>query len=133
MKWIWPLCLLMLVGCTLPEIKKIELTVEKEMLYDALKNIVDYEEVEIKPQSTVFKSDATNVVLILLTNPSVEVTDNAQRYEHARKAALLTVNSIENHSDYDFFLVTFIERTQIGKYFNNKIQRVKFTLGDLKL
>jgi isopenicillin N synthase-like dioxygenase len=65
--------------------------------------------VEIKPQSTTFKSDGVNVVFILLTYPSKELTDNAQRYEHARKAALFIVNSIGNHSDYDFFLLNLLK------------------------
>jgi hypothetical protein len=103
------------------------------MHYDALKNRGDHEEVEIKTQSKAFKSHVTNAVLILLTNPAEDITANAPRYEHARKAALLTANSIEKHSNYDFFLVKFMDRTQREQYYTNKIQSVKFTLQDLKL
>ena len=115
---IWLLVLIVIASCTLPEIKKIELTVGKKGLHDALKNIGDYEEGEIKPKYTAFKSHIAIVGHILLTSPAEDLTSNSQRYKHARNAVLLIVNSIEKHSDYDFFVAKFI----------NRIQRVSITL-----
>ncbi len=54
------------------------------------------------------------------------------RYLLARKAALLTINSIDNKPDYDYINVEFLVVKKNGVSSQEVKQKVIFTLDDLK-
>lgn len=121
-----------LAGCSLPEIEAVNFIVDEKMLYAELLKIGKYESVEIKSSSTAHASEVTKSLIIILTNPKVEVKEYADRYTNARKAVLLTINSIENHRNFDTYLVKFVKSTKKGAITSQNIENISFTMDDLR-
>jgi len=65
-------------------------------------------------------------------NPYNEPVNYEARYALARKTALLTINSIDNKTDYDYINVEFLVVKKNGVSSHGVKQKVIFTLDELK-
>jgi len=115
----------MALSCAMPEPKKPQLSVDEEMLMSALKQSGEYEKVGVFGETTFYNSTENS-------NPYKEPVNYEARCALARKAALLTINSIDNKTDYDYINVEFLVVQKNGVSSHGVKQKVIFTLDDLK-
>ena len=122
----------MALSCAMPEPKKPQLSVDEEMLMSALKQSGEYEKVGVFGETTFYNSTENSSLKIVLMNPYKEPVNYEARYALARKAALLTINSIDNKTDYGYINVEFLVVKKNGVSSHGVKQKVIFTLDELK-
>jgi hypothetical protein len=117
--------------CSLPEVKKANFERDQQEVIADVKNLHDFEEVNLKFSTTSFDGHTTHMLIVELLNGNFpNGDDNLKRI--GKDVLKIVLNSISNESDYSKFKVVFVNKGSAGIVTTSVTRPYEYELKDIK-